>query len=371
MSKTIKTLTLIALLTALAACGGSDDLTETETEEDAVADETGTDDAIVDTASDVVTTLADVNGFNIVSETRNPRAEFYGTEVKITAFVKDHSNNWVEDGTVVTFVADDWGGIENQCATVDGRCSVTWVSSGDRSLGHPEAPIDRTSDRTITVMARTIGEDSFIDKNGNSQFDVGELYFTQSEPFIDADDDGVYDAGTDEFDERMDFNGNGIFDEASAFTTFRGESCSAGAIASGHCAEQLEVWDTVSMSASADGAVDITVRDCATDAILATTTTTPDTLSTLTPGTGTTYCIILTDEYGSTPAVSTKLSAELSSADIEVSPKTAVAETGERGGYNTTIRLKSDGIAPTAGTLILTTTSVDDVDLRLEIPVSD
>lgn len=352
----------MVLLSLLTACGGSDSGSDSNF---ASSDSTDTideeiEEVMEETASDVITTLADVNGFNIVANIRNPRTDYYGTEVEITAYVKDHSNNWVADGTVVTFVADDFGAIPDQCSTVDGRCSVTWVSSEDRTEGYADASVDRSADRFVTIMGRTIGEDSFIDKNGNSKFDVGEVWMTQSEPYLDADDDDTYDPEIDEFDERMDFNGNGVFDED--FTTFRGESCSDAAIAVGHCATKIEVWDTTRLTASVAGKANVALTDCS-----------GTTLTTLNVTAATTYCIVVTDANGNTPPVGTSISAEVDSVSIDVAPKSAVPETGDADGYVTDIRLKPDADGETSGTLIIKVTSVgdDQEDTYLYIPVTD
>ncbi|EAT12417.1 hypothetical protein HF888_15255 [Bermanella marisrubri] len=268
-----KIVLLFGMAWMLSACGG-ESAAQKDTDDSASGDETQgetQDETQEETASEVVKTLADVNGFNITTETFNPRGyDFYGTEVKISAYVKDHSNNPVADGTVVTFVADDNGLIEEQCATEGGTCSVTWTSARDRNQPvDPDAGGDNgyTGDHLITIMARTIGEDSFIDKNSNKQFDDEEIFFTQSEAFLDADDNGVYDAADTAFDEYSDFNSNGQFDDNPSDGMFRGKSCSEGAVALGHCAEQLEVWDTVRMINSSGGKVTIQLYDCSNNPI--------------------------------------------------------------------------------------------------------
>lgn len=249
-----KIVLLFGMACVLSACGGESaaNREDNSDSEGSVADEEG---AIEDTASEVVKTLADVNGFRIASEIKNPKSfNFYGTDVEITATVKDHSNNPVADGTVVTFIADDNGFIEEQCLTVSGRCTVTWTSGQDANYN---------SDYKITIMARTIGEDSFIDKNANKQFDPDEVFYTLSEAFIDANDNGQYDADSNLFDEFSDFNNNGVFDSLPSDSLFRGESCSQGARSLGHCAEKLEVWDSITLINSYSVGGVITLSNCA------------------------------------------------------------------------------------------------------------
>lgn len=346
MTNTIRKLTLVALLGALVACGGGEDVTaisEETTEAEDIAGSTGAaaDDVIVDTASDVVTTLADVNGFKIVTETFNPRSDdFYGTNIVITAFVKDHSNNPVEDGTVVTFVADDHGLVEDQCVTVGGVCSVSWISAGDRSEpGDPNA-VNSNSDHKVTIMARTIGEDSFIDKNSNSLFDVGETSFTQSEPFLDANDNGTYDSGVNDFDEFFDYNGNGIFDLDTVFTVFRGQSCSTSAISAGHCPGQLEVWDTVNMINSNGSSVSLTLLDCSGNPVV----------GAIDISTNGCFTIELQDVNNNIPPLGTKIKTETDVGEFVIEPPSEIpnawAEPGT--GFIQTVLLRDNDLTDDA-----------------------
>lgn len=346
--KTIKNWSLLSLMAFLVACGSGDDPTPQQTEEE-VQEETLEEDlgqeVIVDTASDVTTTLADVNGFSLVTTTFNPRSDdVYGTQVSVTAYVKDHSNNPVEDGTVVTFIADDHGLVEDQCATTGGVCSVTWVSAGDR-INTPGTPNNLT-DYKITVMARTIGEDSFIDKNSNSLFDTNETWFTQSEAYLDSDESGSYDSAVDSFDEYFDFNSNGSFDETTDFTLFRGTSCSTAAISAGHCATQLEVWDSVEMINSHGGPVSLAVTDCSGGAI-------PDPIDLTTNG-----CLILefTDVNGNVPPIGTKITTKTDVGELVITTPGEVpnvfAEPGT--GFITSILLQDDDLLEDAAPGFLT-----------------
>lgn len=346
----------ISLLAFLTACGGSDTTEEQQQQEDAqdIADQTGADadDIITDTASDVVTTTADVNGFKIVTTTLNPRgADFYGTEVEISAFVKDHSNNPVADGTVVTFVADDNGLVEDQCVTTDGQCSVKWWSAGDRTQPmDPDAGSDASygsenSDFIVTIMARTIGQDSFIDKNANSLFDVGETYFTQSEPFLDTNDDGDYDSGANDFDEYFDYNANGQFDADTSFTKFRGDSCSAAAQSAGHCAEMMEVWDTLRMVNSSGGTGSISLLDS--------TCTTAVTAINVTAGPAT-FCLELVDPAGNIPPAGTKINISTDNGEIDVSPAEVPNQYATPGtGFQGDLRIKPDDDTSDTGTVTI------------------
>ena len=365
MTKTIKNLTLIALLAMLAACGGSDDPADAQgsTEADDLSDSTGTpaDEVIVDTASDVVTSSADVNGFNIVTSVANPRAyDWTGTEVDIIAYVKDSSgNNPVEDGTVVTFVADDNGMITDQCATVSGACSVKWISSRDRNQPQdPPAGDDAgyVNDFQITIMARTIGQDSFEDENGNHLYDVGELYISQSEALLDANDNGDFDSGAGDYDEFFDFNSNGTFDLDSVYSKFRGpaSSCTANARAAGHCAELLEVWDTLKLVNSHGGQPTIALYPTQDANGFCSGTEITDG-STINVATKTTYCVEISDINGNIPPSGTKISVSNDNGEIVIAPPTEVPNKfiaiGE--GYNSRLVIQTDGTSSLDGYLTI------------------
>lgn len=45
----------------------------------------------------------------------------------------------------------------------------------------------------VVIIAITQGEESFIDQNGNKQYDVGEAFIDLAEPFLDKNDNGVQD----------------------------------------------------------------------------------------------------------------------------------------------------------------------------------
>jgi hypothetical protein len=106
----------------------------------------------------------------------------------ITARLGDYFNNPVPDGTAVSFTAEG-GSIDASCLTgqdsavqadgsvltrkgTPGACSVRFCA------GNP-----RPDDGRVTILAHALGEESFIDANGNDRFDAGESYVDLGEPF--------------------------------------------------------------------------------------------------------------------------------------------------------------------------------------------
>lgn len=117
----------------------------------------------VSTQSNVLTIstgIADADSFSISIEKFNPEAwDYDGVTDKVTVHLADRFNNPVPDGTAVSFHTEG-GSIEPQCQTKDGTCSVIWTSQNPRP-----------ADGRVTILAYAIGEESFVDTNGNGWFD--------------------------------------------------------------------------------------------------------------------------------------------------------------------------------------------------------
>ncbi len=138
----------------------------------------------------------------------------------LTVLMADAFNNPVVDGTAALFTTE-YGSIVSSCTTVAGTCSVEWTSQeprfptltgdeyvvssydnqGVRCPSHTgvnaiPCPDDlgniRGGRSAITVTA--IGEESFIDRNGNGIMDQDEqnLFENLPEAFLDDNEDQVY-----------------------------------------------------------------------------------------------------------------------------------------------------------------------------------
>lgn len=140
-------------------------------------------------------------GFSLSASTHNIEGWGYdGVTTSITARLADHFSNPVPDGTAVTFISEG-GNIQGSCATTGGACSVTLSSQNFRP----------TNGR-VTVLAYAIGEEAFVNNDGNYLFssstewnpavdDLGEAY-------LDINEDGVYNAGVETY---IDFDSNGAY----------------------------------------------------------------------------------------------------------------------------------------------------------------
>jgi hypothetical protein len=172
-----------------------------------------------------------------------------GTQATVTARLADRFNNPVPDGTAVTFTTEG-GSILGSCsttttATESGICSVIWSSSNPR-------PVNGRS----TILATAIGEESFVDTNGNGVFDGSDTWTDLPEAFRDDNESSTYDLG--EF--FLDFNQDQTYSAGDG--QFNGLLCvGPGSPAAGCSANQkLTVRDSnlIIMSGSAAKIADST-----------------------------------------------------------------------------------------------------------------
>lgn len=129
----------------------------------------------------------------------------------VTARLADHFRNPAPDGTAVSFTAEG-GSIDASCLTgltsttlTDGTVITQKGTPGECTVrycaGNP-----RPADGRVTILAYALGEESFVDVNGNNQFDSGESYTDLGEPF--RNDRAVTDANSNFLDDLWK-SGNG------------------------------------------------------------------------------------------------------------------------------------------------------------------
>ena len=216
----------------------------------------------------VSTGIADQDSFDIVADILNPEGwNRSGTEVKITAFASDRFNNPVPDGTSIAFYTEG-GQIEPSCTTENGNCSVTWVSSQPRPSKYGAGK--------VTVYASAVGEESFEDIDGDGRYSAAAgdlLHADLPEAFLDIDNDGVRDAvgdDTDPLEPFLDFNENGIYDGADG--AFNGALCidGCGTASNVHVRDDLVLvmsgsfadisFSTSAVNVTGEGSASFTVR---------------------------------------------------------------------------------------------------------------
>lgn len=123
-----------------------------------------------------------VSSFNIEGWRRD------GVTTDITMRVADRLGNPVPDGTTINFIAEG-GQIAASCNTTGAAtngtsaCTVRFVSQNPRPL-----------DGRVTILAWAQGEESFVDSGNptNNVYDTGEAFTDLGQPFLDKNEDGVF-----------------------------------------------------------------------------------------------------------------------------------------------------------------------------------
>ena len=188
-----------------------------------------------------------------------------GTTRQINVRMADKFNNPVPDGTSAVFTTE-YGAIQGSCVLTNGACSVTWTAQEPRfptingdaiktifdndydcpshSANAGPCPDDLGGIRggRSTVLVAAVGEESFVDQNGNGQYDEGEPFVNLPEAFIDHNEDGVFtpavgpncpnpptstaDCEAAGFEESfIDLNSNGMYDTNDDPAIYNGTQC--------------------------------------------------------------------------------------------------------------------------------------------------
>ena len=208
-----------------------------------------------------VTECGDGDGFVVANG-----ANINGLCRQVVVRLADKFNNPVVDGTAAVFTTE-YGVIQSTCTTENGECSVEWTSQAPRfptltggefvrtifdddyscpdhngSWGPCPTDLGYTRGLNSTVLVHAIGEESFVDRNGNGIIDQEEagLFANLPEAFVDHNDDGVFtpdlpECKADPFGSRrciagveevfIDFNSNDTYDTNTAPAVYNGLLC--------------------------------------------------------------------------------------------------------------------------------------------------
>ncbi|MGA9109225.1 MAG: beta strand repeat-containing protein [Smithella sp.] len=166
----------------------------------------------------ITTGLPTQNFFSISASTHNIEGWIYdGITSTLTIIASDRMGNPVPDGTAINFHTEGGqigSGTSGTCATTGGTCAVTFKSSEYRPRnetpgveatywnGLTWAPmlydgvnIYYVVNGRVTLVAFALGEESFIDANGNNSYDSGETFYDLGDVYIDANENGQWDLG--------------------------------------------------------------------------------------------------------------------------------------------------------------------------------
>jgi protocatechuate 3,4-dioxygenase beta subunit len=124
-----------------------------------------------------------------------------GTTTTARVIASDRLGNPVPDGTAINFISEG-AQVSPTCTTVGGTCSVTFTSANPRP-----------TDGRVTVLAYAVGEESFVDLNGNNVYDAGEPFNDLGDAFVNAN-------------EHIDASSNPVFDAGDSFIPFNSTNAS-------------------------------------------------------------------------------------------------------------------------------------------------
>jgi len=271
----------------------------------------------------VSTGIPDQDSFSLSIETFNPEAyDYNGVEVAVTVHAADRFNNPVPDGTAIYFTTEG-GAIESSCTTTAGTCSVMWTSQDPRP-----------ADGRVTVTAIAIGEESFLDRNGNGVFDDADTFDDMPEAFQDYNEDGV----RDDNEPFFDFNGNEIYDIED--NAYNGLLCAHSSLCS----------ETTTLNVRDNGVIVMATSDAKIEIV-------PDPI--VVPRDGViSITVRVQDEKGNMMPADTSIAISVDSGIGTLSGQTSyiVPNTSEKGPLELTVTLKAGNQAATGNLTVKVTT---------------
>jgi hypothetical protein len=176
----------------------------------------------------VSTGLPDQNSISLSAEELNVGGalDTDGLTTVVSVRLADKFNNPVPDGTAASFAAE-YGSIGSSCITENGVCSVIWTSQAPRGF----TDIGNVDVGRSTILVTVIGEEYFVDGNGNGTYDEDELFQNLPEAFLDRNEDLQYTPASNPSDLTgteetfVDFNNNGIYDLNNSPAWYNGILC--------------------------------------------------------------------------------------------------------------------------------------------------
>lgn len=166
----------------------------------------------------ITTGIPSQSSFSLATTTYNIEGwNIDGTTTTLTSRLADHFGNPVPNGTSVNFITEG-ARVASSCTTLNGDCSAVFNSQNFRP-----------SNGRVTVLAYAVGEESFIDLDGNGVassaaelFDANAVSTDMPEAWVDYNENGTREASTEPY---IDFNSNYSYDLAD--TKFNGVLCDA------------------------------------------------------------------------------------------------------------------------------------------------
>ena len=248
----------------------------------------------------ISTGIPDQNSMSLSADNLQPIGwEYDGVVSNLTIRLADAFNNPVPDGTSVSFTTSG-GAIDPNCTTGSaghGACTVVWRSQSPRPVSQNQVSFDSSLNMVcpaaqdsngyaitecrsgrIKVLATAIGNESFIDGNGNGLYDdpTVDIFVTHSasnsadanklacnanapkssasvgttkgcDDLPEAYLDGNFNGNRSNDETFVDFNQNGTYDSANG--KYDGALCAGTAKANGQCTtNKVTVRDDITLT---------------------------------------------------------------------------------------------------------------------------
>ena len=336
MLRTISHLLLLGLILSIMGCGGGDGDDDTPGNPDTFQ-----------------------GSLSLSADNCSPQAYTVdGVEVQVTARLAYDFNLPAPDGTQVVFRTERGlilPSSNGACSTIDSACTITWRSQGDRPI--PGLPTCLTCNQKfspgedmragrVTILATVVGNEFFVDSNGNGLFDDAEILTLADldEVFHDTNESGFY----DDEDILKDINTNGIFDIANGL--YDGTLCAAG---STMCTgKQVHMHD------------EIVIVMATNDTII-----TPPASPIAVAGGPVDFSVIVSDENFNSPPQGTTISVETTNGEI-LGPSTDVVGGCVTEPHTAEFTVGPEGMSD-SGTLTITVTTPSGVTESETVTVTD
>jgi hypothetical protein len=367
-----------------------------------ISDDSGTDLSTVSNLLTVTTGLSDQNSIGLGVEggfVVENGMNIDGISRTVTVRMSDKFNNPVIDGTSAVFTTE-YGTIDPSCITgvsngerlggtpQSGECSVMWTSGPPRvptladtqaliqridgpgydcpshngSSGPCPNPLPPVRGGRSTILVTALGEESFIDRNGNGVMDEDEkdLFTNLPEAWIDHNEDGIYNpavtackngsnstaciSGQEEI--FVDFNTNGEYDLNNSPAVYNGLLCpiEGDGVWCSRSLVNVRASTVITMSNAAAGWGFNLVRQS-------------NSTVTTTINENTDYIVYISDVFNNPPPAESTISVETTGACQLVTDNSfTVPVLFNNGAYAIPLRIEGDGIS-TTGTVTVTATS--------------
>ncbi|MCB1706711.1 MAG: hypothetical protein KDI17_17740 [Halioglobus sp.] len=323
-----------------------------------------------------------------------------------TVNMDDRYNNKVPGGTAAVF-RTEYGSINPSCTTgvlgadTAGLCTTSWSSTAPKKPKFAEdniktiyntncpaysyAPLASgpmpcpqgfgfTRGMRSTVMVYAIGEETFVDRNGNGIMDEDEkdLFVNLGEAFEDHNEDGVYtpnepacigrpidDPGLSSQcksgfgEEFIDFNRNGVYDKDGPSPMYNGLRCPIEGDGVWCSRTLLNVWDDIVITLSDDPSFVIVMVRNALDA------SAPGTVVTSTTN-GRTQTVYISDQYNNAPPAGSTISLSTEgNCEIIGQDNFTVPAIYSQGAYGFTVQTKPEDASGEDGSFSVNFNPVD------------